>query len=1092
MNKLYLLMILFLSAFIVMPQQMSAEPSVVQQTDVVKGQVTDETGLPVIGAGVMVKGTTQGTITDVDGNYFLDVQKGQVLVFSSIGYVDSEVTVGDSKVINVVLTTDNELLDEVVVVGYGVQKKVNLTGSVSVVESEDLVGRSSSNTSNLLVGVVPNMNVTNDNGRPGDGSSINIRGVNSISSSAGPYVLVDGVEGSIDRVNPNDIESISVLKDASSAAIYGAKAAFGVILITTKQGKDGQTHVDYNGRFTFHSPAVSTDFETRGYYSAAIVDYFARQLKGQNFTTYDDEDYYQLWIRRNDKTEHPDRPWVVEKNGQYAYYANMDWFNYFFDNTRPTNEHNVSVYGGTKKLSYRLSAGYYHQDGVLKVGGGDNYTRYDMRAKVSSQVTDWLKISNNTSYYQDEYPYYTRSGVKNLFSKSALHALASIPATNPDGTAIWKVSSYAAPNDYKLMSGYVAVAENGGTYNQDDNNNFSTTFEVVLTPLEGLRITGDYTYTMSEYRAVNRTTSPPYSQFPGVVEYIADLKDNLHEGRKNTRMQTANLYANYNRTFKEAHNMSLMLGAFYNTRFQYSLGVDKDSLISEDLNDFNLATGETMAITGGRSRYINNGLFFRGGYDYKGRYLVEFNARYDGSSRFPKGIRYGFFPSVSAGWRMSEEAWFEPAKRVVSNLKIRASYGKLGNNEVDDYGYIQTISTLTDKEYKYLFGGENLAEATGVSAPNASDYSWEVVTSANLGLDISFFENRLNFSGDAYIRDTDGMFMASADLPAVYGASAPKSNAASIRTKGWEFMIDWKDSFNLAGQPFHYSVGFSLADNVSDVVHYNNDNWTIGTPYTGQRLGDMWGYVVDGYFQSEEQIANHRVDQSYVNSLINVSVIDQGLKPGDLKFVDMDGDRVISPTTSAKDVKDMVIIGNSLPRYTHTLRFSANWLGIDLSLLFNGVGRQHWYPGSETYLFWGPYSRPFVTYIPMDFYDKVWSEDNPDAYFPRPRGWTAFAGDGGPRQLSVVNNKYLQNVAYFRLKNLTVGYSLPKKWMDKIKIEKVRVYFSGENLFTLSPIESDYIDPAMAGASTTWKTGNTSVYGYPTARAYSFGLDITF
>ena len=337
MNKLYQIAVLFIATLLLMPMEASA------QNFTVSGTVTDDTGYPVIGAGVLVKGTTRGTITDVDGLYSIEAAEGEVLVFSSIGYVDQEATVGNSNVINVVLSTDNELLDEVVVVGYGVQKKVNLTGSVSVVDAEDIGGRSASSTSNLLVGVVPNMNVTNDNGRPGDGSSINIRGVNSISSSAGPYVLVDGVEGSIDRVNPNDIESISVLKDASSAAIYGAKAAFGVIIITTKQGQDGQAHVDYNGRFTFHSPAVRTDFETRGYYHAALIDKFFVQYQGSRFTNYDDEDYYQRWIRRNDKTEHPDRPWVVEKNGNYVYYANKDWFDYFFDNTSPTQEHNVSV-----------------------------------------------------------------------------------------------------------------------------------------------------------------------------------------------------------------------------------------------------------------------------------------------------------------------------------------------------------------------------------------------------------------------------------------------------------------------------------------------------------------------------------------------------------------------------------------------------------------------------------------------------------------------------------------------------------------------------------------------------------------------------
>ena len=332
--------------------------------------------------------------------------------------------------------------------------------------------------------------------------------------------------------------------------------------------------------------------------------------------------------------------------------------------------------------------------------------------------------------------------------------------------------------------------------------------------------------------------------------------------------------------------------------------------------------------------------------------------------------------------------------------------------------------------------------------------------------------------------------MAMSDLPAVYGASAPKSNAASLRSKGWEFMIEWKDSFMLGGRPFNYSVGGSLADYVSHVRHYNNDNHTIGTPYTGQRLGEMWGYVVDGYFATDEEAANYAVDQSYVNSMINQCAIDKGVHAGDLKFVDMDGDGVISPTLSAKNVKDMVVIGNSLPRFTHTVRLSAQYAGFDLSLLFNGVGYQNWYPRGDTGLFWGNYARPFQTYIPGDFAEKIWTPENPDAYFPRPRGYVAF--NSGVRELNVVNTKYIQNVGYFRLKNLTFGYSLPKKWMDKIQIEKVRVYFSGENLFTVSPLESDYIDPAMAGATTTWKSGNTDCYGYPTARAYSFGLDITF
>ena len=329
-----------------------------------------------------------------------------------------------------------------------------------------------------------------------------------------------------------------------------------------------------------------------------------------------------------------------------------------------------------------------------------------------------------------------------------------------------------------------------------------------------------------------------------------DITDHLSESRTIQEIQTANIYANYTKTFAQDHNFSATAGVFYNTRFQYTLAANRQDLLSDELNDFNLAKSETMNLTGGRTRYINQGLFYRASYDYKGRYLLEVNGRYDGSSRFAKGIRYGFFPSVSAGWRISDESWFEPAKKVVNSLKLRASYGKLGNNEVGDYDYIQTITSGASIDY--IFGTTNKAAGASVSAPNASDYSWEVVTSANIGLDISFLQNKLTFSGDAYIRDTDGMLMAMSDLPAVYGASAPKSNAAALRSKGWEFTIEWKDSFKLAGKPFNYSVAGSLADYVSHVRHYNNDNHTIGTPYTGQRIGEMWGYVVDGYFATDE------------------------------------------------------------------------------------------------------------------------------------------------------------------------------------------------------------------------------------------------
>lgn len=1053
------------------------------------GKVTDINGEPLIGASVFLKGTDKGVITDIDGKYSITVPEGSILTVSYIGYQSRDITVTGPVEATTVLKPDSRMLDESVVIGYGLQKKINLTGAVDVIESEDLAGRSASNTSSLLTGIVPNLNVTQSNGRPGQGASFNIRGVNSISSGTGPLVLIDGIEGNIDTVNPNDIESISVLKDASAAAVYGARAAYGVILVTTKSGTDGKAHVTYNGRFSFSSPTVSTDFETRGYYSAAIADMFFSTYQGSPYTNYNAEDYYELWIRRNDKVENPERPWVMIKDGQYKYYANFDWYHYFFDDSRPTWEHNVSIYGGSDKLSYRISGGYYKGKGVLNQGSGDSYDRYNFRTKVSSQITGWLKISNNTSFNYNAYKFNSPGAVANVFSSSQLHALASFMPYNPDGTATWKIPSCIANSSYVPANGISSIFQYDKTYNQDSNNIFSTTFEVLLTPVKHFTITANYSYTQSEYIAVNRTVQVPYSQTPGIVEIRTDLNDCLYENRERNWYHAANAYAGYDNVFN-GHHIGVTAGVNYETRFFSDLSVSRNDLLSQDMNDFNLAKGDEMSIAGGKNRYAILGVFYRVNYDYKEKYLFEASGRYDGSSRFAKGHRFGFFPSFSAGWRIDQEKFFTPARKYISNMKLRLSYGMLGNQQVGYYDYIQTINS--GSSINYAFGEANKASGATVSDPNASDFTWETVTNMNIGIDLGFFNNRLSLSADAYIRDTDGMLMASQDLPNVYGASAPKSNAASLRTKGWELKLSWRDNIMVASRPLNYYVTATLADYMSHVTYYNNDNKTIGTPYTGQRLGEMWGYVVDGYFLSDEEAANYPVDQSYVNNMINISAKDPGVHAGDLKFVDMNGDGKISPTLSANDVQDQVVIGNSLPRYTYSFNFGGDWMGFDLSVMFQGVGYQNWYPGSNACLFWGPYARPFQSFIPTDFLSNIWSESNTDAYFPRPRGYVAFAGDGGSRELTVVNTKYLQNVGYLRLKSLIFGYSLPKKWMDKIKIEKIRIYFSGENLFTVSPLKSRYIDPAQAGSTTSWSNGRTDANGYPFNRTYSFGVDITF
>lgn len=604
-------------------------------------------------------------------------------------------------------------------------------------------------------------------------------------------------------------------------------------------------------------------------------------------------------------------------------------------------------------------------------------------------------------------------------------------------------------------------------------------------------IRANYSWAHYNQQNLNRSVDVLYSRNPGETITMDNGRTRgnyLSEIQNNQIRQTFNLYGTYDNTFANAHSVKVIVGGNYDYKYFKKLGMKRNGLLSESLDDFNLAKGDDISITGGQEEYAILGFFYRLNYGYKDRYLFEASGRYDGSSRFRRGHRFGFFPSFSAGWRVSEEAFFTQAKNYVSNLKLRLSYGSLGNQKtVGYYDYLQLINT--GAVMNYAFGDTTKGDYAYESAPNSTDLTWETVITKNIGLDLGFLNNRLNVSFDAYIRDTKDMLMAGKTLPGVYGASSPRMNVADLRTKGWEASVTWGDSFTLASKPFNYRIMAGIGDNTSKVTKYDNPNRTLTDPYEGQQLGEIWGYVVDGYFKTDEEARNYKVDQSFVNQMINASALDNGLHAGDLKFVDLDGNNKIEQTTSANDRKDMKVIGNSLPRYNYNFGISADWYGIDFSVLFQGIGKQNWYPGAETSMFWGPYSRPYASFIPSDFMSQVWSEENTNAYFPRPRGYVAL---GSNRELAVVNTKYLQNLAYCRLKNLSIGYTLPDKWLSKIGFEKIRVYFSGENLLTFTKLHSDYIDPEQASASNSWKTSKSDANIYPWAKTYSFGVDITF
>ena len=1079
--------------------------SLFAQNREVSGTVLDAQQQPVIGAAVfLIDGGNAGSITDIDGNFVLSVPAGDItLDVTCLGYVSKVVKVPSTQsFVTVVLEEDTMLLEETVVVGYGTQKKVNLTGAVSVVESKSIENRSAANLGNILQGTVPGLTVTSASGRPGQGTSINIRGWNSI-NTGNPLVLVDGVEGDLSRVNPNDVESISVVKDASSAAVYGARASFGVILVTTKSGASSEEDyatVRYSGRYGFTTPTASTDWETRGYYSVYYNNLFHENYNGAQAVTYTDADMVELWNRRNDKVENPERPWVVidQRMGRdtYVYYGNTDWWHYWFNDIKPTQSHNVSFSGGTKKMKYFLSGNYNKEQGMFRQNP-DIYNRYNLRSRLTFDVTKWLNISNNTSYFQSSYTYPGFSNLNSTVYYTTASAFACLVPINPDGTVVGK-------NDYTsnaIGAGINTILHNENFKNTQTENHMQTSTEVTIKPFKQLEIKGNYTYSYASTAYLQRSVNNDYSQIPGIIETVktgGEGEDKLYERINSHTFHSANIFGTYTDTFNEKHNLKVMAGFNYETKHLKDVKLTGYNLLSQSLNDQNLigdtfttdpATGlpvgeKRMETGGGQNEYATAGFFGRLNYDYMGKYLLEMSGRYDGTSRFKRGQRWGFFPSASVGWRISEEDFFAPAKSWWDNFKVRYSFGSLGNQQVGYYDYIREVSLSNGS---YLFGGSKPLTA-GLGAPVASTLTWETVQQHNVGIDLAFLGNRLTFTGEAYVRDTKNMLTTGQALPSVYGASAPKTNNADLRTQGYELSLSWRDAIILGGSPLEYDVTATFNDYIGFITKFDNPEKTFAKSYyEGMVYGEIWGYKTDGFFATDEEAANYPVDQTSVNYIISTT---GGLKAGDLKYVDLDGDGKISRGANTVDKPgDRVIIGNSQPRFQYGLNLGMRWKGFDFSIFFQGIGRMHWYPTGDARFFWGPYSRPWTTYVRDNFSDMYWSEENPNAYFPRPRGYIAHSSDdskGQGRALSTPNDRYLQDLAYCRLKNLTFGYSLPKKWMDKANMEAVRVYFSGENLGYYAPgFHTEHMDPESA------KQGDKS-HIYPWQKTFMFGIDITF
>lgn len=1059
----------------------------------ISGKVFDTNEEPLIGVTVTIENTTIGAITDIDGAFTLQVPEGKVVLnVSYVGFVPQKVTVasGQSNV-TVRLSEDAVLLNEVVVVGYGKQKKVNLTGAVASVGGEELENRVTKSLSSMLQGTVAGLNVTTSSGVPGSSASINVRGITSIHESE-PLVLIDGAVGDIDRVNPNDVESISVIKDASAAAIYGARAAFGVILVTTKSGaaKDGKATVRYSGRFGWQAPTTSTDYETTGYWSVYTINQFWQANSGTLYVDYTDQDMQELWNRVNDKTEHPDRPWVVEdvRNGrnQWVYYGNYDWWHSLYRDNRPMQQHNVSISGGKDDVKYFVSGSYDKQTGILRENP-DIYRKYNLRSKIDFRINEWLTMSNNTSFYSSQYSYLGDGDVENTLAYSARHALACFPQKNPDGSWL-----YSTPYlNYKVANGrHILLGENSHR-NVERSTDFTNTTRLVYTPIRELSFTGDFTYRQYQSRNTSRSNVMYYREYPDgeLLSYATGAGANrLDEAVNTNQYYSTNIFGTYDDTFNQAHHLSVVGGMNYEAWKNKNISAYGENLVSTDLDDLDLvgqnAEGATITgVGGGQNEYALLGIFGRINYDYKSRYLFEVSGRYDGTSRFASGSRWGFFPSASAGWRISEESFFQPVRQWIDNLKVRGSFGSLGNQNISSYYSFARLISISS--LGYTFGeGSVLPKYSSLSAPIASGMTWETAQQWDFGFDLTMLGNRLNLTVDGYIRDTKDMLTDGVDLPGVYGADLPDMNAADLRTKGYEITLNWRDRLTLGNKPFEYSVGLNLSDYKSVITKYDNENKTFAKDYyEGMEIGEIWGYVTDGLFQTDEEA------KAYAEKVVLSYVLKGqtgGWQAGDVKFVDLDGDgKVGIGSNNVDNPGDRKILGNSLPSFSYGISASAQWNGFDVSAFFQGTGNHYWYPAGQSMPFWGPYSYPYLSFLQKDFLADVWTAENTDAYFPRAMAYSASSG-----VLSNVNDRYLQNLRYLRFKNLTVGYTLPQSWTGKARIESVRIYFTGENLCYWSPLKkhSRYVDPE---AAIDRSDAYNNAY-YPWQKSFLFGIDVTF
>ena len=1061
----------------------AADPAyAIEDKITVTGKVTDTAGEPLVGVSVVVVGE-QGNvaISDIDGVYTIVSPANGTLEFSLIGMENTRVPVGGKSVVDVVMKEENLVLDELVVVGFGSQRKENLTGAVSTVNvGRTMDGKPFTDPAKGLQGAVPGLTVTFSNGAINNAPAINIRGMGSLNAADGgsPLILVDNVVVSdISLVNAEDIESISVLKDAASTSIYGARAAFGVILIKTRSGRMGSKFsVSYTNNFSWGTPTVLPQFPKDAVAEIAAMD--AAMARGkQAFDMFGMKaqplmDGIERWIANYSHNRRGHEMIMGEdfeiKDGVTYFYRLWDPVKEMYQKWTPQQSHNLQVTGGSDRISFVLSGGYQYQEGILKIKP-DIINKYNLSLGVNAKAAPWVDIEarmnlRQTDYdypysYQDPYYYMWRWGTYFPYGTY----------TDWQGTTAW----------FRHIPGYLHNASYSTSRQSYYNTQVAATFHI-----------GEYVDLRSEfaYSTTNRRVHESggyvamWDFWGGGLNYNTKLPgssaDEVEFTSYRTTQITSNTYATFEKDFGE-HNLKVTAGVNIETGQSQMQMSKKMGLMDKELGQLPLATG-AATVNGSASDWAVAGWFARVNYNYKNRYLAEVNGRYDGSSNFPSHSRWAFFPSFSLGYRVSEEPFFAPVKQVVSDMKIRGSYGLIGNQNVGADRFIPTMSTAYAS---WLVDGAKVLY-TGLPANVSSSLYWEDVATLDIGVDLRFLGNKYGITFDWFQRTNRNMLSVGETLPETFGTAAAMVNDGRLRTRGWEITIDGRHSF---GNGLSIYGNVNISDYKSVITEWNANSGNLLTSnYKGKTIGEIWGFETDRYFTSAEDVASSP-------SQVGLQTGNFVFGPGDIKYRDLNGDNVINAGKSTlQDHGDLKVIGNTTPRYQYSIRVGGAWKGIDVDIYLQGIGkRQLWATGNEAI----PYYRGAdVMYEhQMDF----WSPENPNARYPLPYTGNGSTAISGIRYMANAaansgNNfypqtKYLLNLSYLRVKNITIGYSLPDKWISRANLTKARVYFSGENLFEFSQKKIP-IDPEItAGSATSNFYGRTA----PFERIISFGVQLT-